>query len=236
MISFSCSGRVGDCISWIPCMLSLSKGNPFTLYLKVNVPSPERVPHPCGFVLMDSTMSHSLITLLEIQPYIEKVSIWQGEDCIEIDSFRYLNFDFRQGDCARLPCLTHLCNPDFSKEWIHVKSEPNGKVLLNKTQRYGDNLDWRIIKKLKPSFVGFDNENVLDLPHIQTPTCLHLAKAIAGCNLFIGNQSLAFNIAQAVDKERALIVCPRSANVIPSSTRGQSIFNQSQLEEYINSR
>ena len=55
--------------------------------------------------------------------------------------------------------------------------------------------------------VGFKDEHeafcsdfAVDIPHIPTPTIAELAAIIAGADLFIGNQSMPYAIAEGIGK------------------------------------
>jgi len=53
---------------------------------------------------------------------------------------------------------------------------------------------------------------------------LQLAGYISNCELFIGNQSMAYAIAEVMKTPRIVEVCPYANNVIPTGANGYGAF------------
>jgi hypothetical protein len=51
-----------------------------------------------------------------------------------------------------------------------------------------------------------------------------LASVIKGSELFIGNQSMAYAIAEIIKHPRIVEVCPYANNVIPTGANGYGAF------------
>ena len=74
------------------------------------------------------------------------------------------------------------------------------------------------------------------IPHlkwIQVNDFLELAGIIAGCKLFIGNQSFPFSIAEGLKVPRILEVYYKAANVIPEGENAHDFYFQEHLEELV---
>lgn len=118
------SGCLGDIVAHLPCMIDIARReghNTFDLYLSLNVPSSFGEPHPLGCVQLNREYAESMITLLEIQPYINKVAIWNGEKVdFDIDLFRLCVPNLLSGSIFHWPTAVFLCSPDLSSPWIHL--------------------------------------------------------------------------------------------------------------------
>jgi hypothetical protein len=59
---------------------------------------------------------------------------------------------------------------------------------------------------------------------------LQLACALSVCKLFIGNQSMAYAIAEAIKAPRCLEICWYAPNVDPAGPNSWEHYSQSALE------
>jgi ADP-heptose:LPS heptosyltransferase len=71
----------------------------------------------------------------------------------------------------------------------------------------------------------------VDIPWKETPTFLDLARLIAGCRLFVGNQSVAYVLAQALLVPRIVELWPLSPNNFAHGPKGFEAWSQPVLEE-----
>ncbi len=62
---------------------------------------------------------------------------------------------------------------------------------------------------------------------------LELAKIIAGCKFFIGNQSFPFAVAEGLKVPRALELCFECPNVIPEGPNAYDFLYQPQFEKVV---
>jgi hypothetical protein len=195
----------------------------------------------CLLLLKPFKYAQELLPLLNQQYYLE-ARMWKDEEIdLELDSFRRNPNVAKLGDIGLWPTLDYVCTPDFHTPWLESRLSINkltpGKVLLfNRTLRYQNpNLNYNILNGdnlVGPPFVyfvGLPEENIYDLPQVDCPGICHLAGLIKGSDLFIGNQSLAFAIASALDHPRVLEVCPELPNVMPHTDKCVCVWNQSQL-------
>jgi hypothetical protein len=96
------------------------------------------------------------------------------------------------------------------KQWLKVTPKPVAEVVISRSNRYKNPwFPWKkIIQKYKKKavFVGIPEEyklfckrlNNREIPHHKTKDLLELAEVIAGSQLFIGNQSAPYSIAEGL--------------------------------------
>jgi len=159
-----------------------------------------------------------LTPLIELQPYIKECAAYFGQ---HIDkSF----VDFRNNGhpfgvpLAKLHADWIGQQVDFSKPWIHCPKDNkfNGKIIVNKTSRYCNNLfPWiELIQIFKDKilFVGTNEEykNFCEIngsvERLIINNYLDLAVAINSSECFIGNQSSANCIAEGLKHNSILEV------------------------------
>lgn len=122
---------------------------------------------------------------------------------------------------------------DMSKPWItidgkcpnHIKKQVSGKIILNFTERYrNDNIDYFFLKNYASDliFAGTEKEHwlftsrwQLSIPRLEIADFLELAYAIKECRFLMANQSLNWNLAEAMKTPRLLEVCSYAQNCMP---------------------
>ena len=235
MVKIIHSGNAGDLIYSLPAMRKAAeiKGEKVHLYLRINVPGQYAgMNHPLGNVQMNQTIAEMLIPLLMATDFIGKCII--TEEPQEVD----YNFDlFRK---------IHNYTGHISQWYFHVYPEltcdlsipvdfnlnPGNiafDIVLNRTSRYHNpTFDYSILKPYQEriTFVGLPQEfkvisaKLPNIKHYEVDNFYELAQVIQGCNLFIGNQSMAFAIAEQMKHPRILEICPTAHNVIPTGANG----------------
>lgn len=153
---------------------------------------------------MEGKPFDSIKPLLEIQPYIKSVSFEHGaEHTYDLENWRVKH----QKDWTLTRCQAEflgLGDVDMSP-WIeNVKpsEETKGKVVIARSARYQNpHFPWRGIVEHefhvgKCVFIGLEDEHAefcnyvgQPIPYRSTRNLLEVAELIAGCALFIGNQS-----------------------------------------------
>lgn len=214
-VTFRHTGHIGDIIAFLPSYFALGG-----THLNIT-DDPWIQPPMSGFKydsvkpLLESQGIH--VTFNQANSIDYDVAGWR--ECYEdklslLDAqARYLNIvDRRTG---------HM---DVSKPWIKVEADPacEGKVIFNRSHRYrNEKFPWeKVVKHYSDNalFIGtpLEHEDFVmrfgDVPHYKTADCLAVAKAIAGCKLFVGNQSSAFWIAAALHKPLIQEVFPPDPN------------------------
>lgn len=221
-------GDIGDVtysLSTI-CALKIEK-----VYLNVN---PKYKLPGIGQTKFNEKSALMLKPLLEAQPYIKEVKLYNGEKVdYNLDLFRYHELTY--SNLCRTMLTTFGCDPDESKkQWLFAEPIKTEKiVLINKTDRYlNPSVDWtQFIEAyggymafvgLESEYDKFIKEYDCSIPFYYSNDFLELARLIAGCSLFIGNQSSPYAIAEGLKKDTIQVVCDECPNCI--FPRGNAIY------------
>lgn len=231
MVKITNCGDIGDLCLTLPTIIK--RGEPCWVLL-----------HDNGQTKGITSRAHLVRPLLESQPLIESVRIWRNE------SIDWHSEGFRPGWHSRDSSLagahaSHAFSvgfikdmPDFSKPWL--TAEPNkkfaGRIIINRSPRYNNPFfPWRDVVRhygKRLVFVGLREEHAAfqsafgDVEYLHTGDMLDVAQAIAGSNLFIGNQSSCMTIAEGLKHPRILegsLVC--SDCVYPGAHNAQYVFD-----------
>jgi len=189
--------------------------------------------------------------LLDNQPYILN-TIWYTNTLKDFNTYDLRQY--RKITKANPKLHLSLCHAkifnlkvDIEKKWlfnIKPKSIDNLKIIVNVTPRYHDvmSLDYSILKKYKDSilFIGnnkdykyFNDKYQINCKHCKCASALTIAQIIAGCDLFIGNQSLCFAIAEALKIPRVLEVYHKKPNCIPHGLYGYTHLDINLIQNYL---
>ena len=228
--SFLHSGSTGDVIYSLPTVAALSEGKPASLYLFPGTPQ-ATFPRP---------YAESLLPLLRSQSYIRVADLWHGGTVdYDLDRFRRVGLNLAAFSIARWYQAVWPISLDLSRPWISVEPSEQfaGKILFNRTTRYRNpKLSYSFLSgRDDVVFVGTREEaaeigrTVHRVPCMTARNHLELAQWIAGCRLFIGNQSSCFALAEAMKVNRVLEVCPTTPNVIPEGPGAWLAFDQAGL-------
>jgi hypothetical protein len=208
--TFKHSGDMGDVVFSLPAILALGGG---VLYLDPDggFSSPLVKWKGRQRTKLTAAIIDSATPLLRLQPYIEDVRHWHGEpvDC-DLDQFRrhnrYNNLSDSHLAAFNLPVT------ERDRAWLTVDAPvrvPDRPLALARNLRYHGNDDfWEGMLpefKQRAFFVGHPKEHEVfvqafghDVPYMPTPDILTLARVLAGCEQFIGNQGLPHAIAEAM--------------------------------------
>jgi hypothetical protein len=197
-LSYAMSGDLGDIIYSMRTCHQLN--DPNSTYYIVDRPFTK----PWNQARLDA-----LVPLMEAQPYLGRVVYEEPKESLTHDFI-----DFRRG------ALTYSISlADIHATWVGIKLNPytpwlkvnpsnemNGKVIVHKSPRYANpKFPWRAMADKfgdRMVAVGVEDElHVLvsalgrQVPLRKTSSYLELAELMAGCDLFIGNQSSPCAIA-----------------------------------------
>jgi ADP-heptose:LPS heptosyltransferase len=210
--SFYHSGDLGDVIFSLPTVRALG-GGVLVLGPEMCTPVKARVP-------VNSIAFRNIAPLLAEQPYLRKVIY---SECMpegiryDLNEWRLLYFHLRGhpsvADSKNL-CRAHLAafGLDHSHEqlkWMHVDHPvAAAEVICNRNLRCPNpKFPWPKILatyKGKTAFVGTSKEYLQfctefgEIPYVKTVSLLDVARVIAGCRLFVGNQSCPYAIAEGL--------------------------------------
>jgi hypothetical protein len=223
-------GSMGDIIYSLPTILSCGGG---------------------GLVLGKDDQYNFLKDLLIIQDYINFViplKYWKHWNNItkNLDQFRPIHRKNPTKHLAQCHLDIYKMTYDLSQPWINnIKPKHINKIIINRTPRYHDKqlLDWSLLESYHKdcTFIGLESEYKLFLELYEIPidyykcsSGLEMAQIIKGSDLFVGNQSLAFSIAEGLKVNRCLEVYYKMPNCMPQNSNGY-VDNQInlQLDTYI---
>jgi len=204
MNTFKHSGDIGDTILCLPTIRALGGG---ILYLS----ELDRTR-----VRMNDAVFNSLAPLLRAQPYIKAVERYSGQSVkYDLDEFRdFWAANRRWGRGIASYCLGMYGLPDSEANtpWITVPatSKHVGRpVVVHRSLRYRNpHFPWdRIVETygkrmlligVKEEWDDWFKEFGEGFTTIETANLLEVAMIIAGCQLFIGNQSAPCAIAEGL--------------------------------------
>jgi hypothetical protein len=190
-------------------------------------------------------------SLLELQPYIEKVvNIVEPQEYINLDLFRPLERNLRfQGIIKHLSeyyLIEFKKEYDLSQSWLTAPKLERAKIVINRTTRYHDKeqLDWTLLKPYQKDilFIGWRGD-YRDFSRVSgfkpefyiCKDTLEMASIINGSKLFLGNQSLGFALAEAMKVNRVLEFYNILPNCMPNSSNGYTKLTKELIEQYVNS-
>lgn len=221
LATFKHSGDWGDIIYSLPTIRALGGG---VIYLTESRITRQR---------MTPEVADKIASLLRHQPYIKDVKFGAPSAPVDYDLDDFRIFWRTKPKFGKSICDWHLeCfGMDVNSKdapWITVDcvTEVPGKpVVVNRTPRYQNPaFPWKKVAEKyrdKACFVGtgdeyerFCKDHKWNLPHVQTKNFLELARVIAGCKLFIGNQSSPYAIAEGLKKKAVLEVWDTDPNCI----------------------
>lgn len=228
-MTFKHAGDAGDILYSMPTIRALGGG-----VLCLHAERWTREP-------MTEEKVRSLRSLLITQPYIEDVRwLEPGEKVdVNLNDFRaayfrtFRNPDFpKQRNLCEWILRTHGCDPEEQhKQWLKVEPIHVAPVIINRTGagRQASHIyrnwqfPWRRVVETyenQIAFVGTPAEYEDFCLRFgwairnHSETLLELAQVISGSDLFIGNQSCAYAIAEGLKKPAVLEVCPWLPNCL----------------------
>jgi hypothetical protein len=241
------SGNAGDIIYALATIKRISEVTsvPVNMYLRLNRPNnlPNYNSHPVGNVMLNNKMASLLIPLINAQPYINSCQVFADEEIhIDMDYFRAGILPM-QGNIARWVGYITGVNAELWKPWLTV--EPNhqydNSVIIARSGRYQNtSINYRYLQKFRSLyFMGIESEYQdmkQYLPNIEwlpVQDFLQMARIIAGCKFFIGNQSFPFSIAEGLKARRMLELSLEIINVVPEGQYAHDFLFQDHFESLV---
>ena len=225
MYNFLSTGDLGDLIYCLPLFKYVEKAN---LLINTDIDWAEKTS---GFykTKVDGTKGgfteksfDYLYSLLKKQNYVNDVNFFDTkkkyENLENLDFFRK-HYSVSQ-IYGKIAMLANIPIKEWNEPWIKVKPLHRYKVLFSSTSRHlCHNFPWiKLVNKFKKfsGFIGLQSEyfefikkyfnNQRIIPYCYTSSALDMAETIAGCKLFIGNQSFPFALAESM-KKNAILAC-----------------------------
>lgn len=259
MIKYKNSSPAGDMVSYLAGIRQMWKetGEKAVIYQQLNVVGVgiQGVDQPFKnerneSILMGREMFDNLKPLIEAQEYVESFQEYKGEE-VDFDFDKIRNEIFVNQPYGSLNRYFFYAFPqmacDLSDAWmngigLYKPLYKSRKAVINFTSRYRNTfINYFFLKKYEDAivFVGLPEEHKifcstwgLNLPHLQAKDFLELASFILIAKCFLGNQSFAFQIAEALKTPRILEICPLVPNVIPVGEDSYDFYHQSACEYY----
>jgi hypothetical protein len=245
-VTFSHIGLLGDIIYSVPAMLALSTEKSIELYLDISQKSmyPKSYKHYNSNTILTEKSIEFIKPLLLTNRAIKICTRLNGQLIdYNLNEFRNYPFDYRMGNICRWYFLTFGVSYDLTKPWLFPEPDINYKdeIVIARSFRYrAPEVSYRFLNRYKNlTFLGLDDEyedlkkEIPELKRAIITNALELASIIAGCRLFIGNQSFPFAVAEAVKAKRVLEVSPDCPNVIVDGPDGYDFCYQPQFEKII---
>lgn len=241
-LKFKHSGNAGDIIYSLNAIRSACELNDMdaVLFLKLDEPIVlhPMFKHPLGNVMLNKYMFDNLKPLLMELDFIYDVMPYSNQKVdYDLDLFRKTGFNLGAGDIKRWYLYAYPeLQKNYSSDYFFEQKVSENYIVVNRSERYNNGyVDYSILNKVELPiyFVGTDTEfnlmkaKVWDLQHKKVKDFLELQQFIAASNLFIGNQSMCYAIAEQTGCIRLLEVYFNCPNVI---TKGYEMYNQKGFE------
>ncbi|RYD89201.1 MAG: hypothetical protein EOP54_25985, partial [Sphingobacteriales bacterium] len=239
------SGNAGDIIYALATIKKMQEitAVPINLYFKLGQPLliDPKYTHPLGNVMLNQKMVDMLHPLISSQPYINNCESFINQRInIDMDYFRSGVVPLDKGNIARWCSYITGINPQLWKKWLFVEPDTTyaDTIVIARSERYRNHLiDHSFLNKYPNKvFIGVQSEYkdmkkmLPDLKLVEVTDFLQMARIIAGCKFFIGNQSFPFAIAEALKVPRILEPSFDVINVVPEGEDGYDFFFQSHFE------
>ena len=205
-------------------------------------------------VCVNEKIFDMLKPLIESQEYVHSLEKYSGQRIdIDFDVIRGKTFiNLPHGNIQGwLPLAFPDLTFDISKPWmkfddakcpVGIKESVSGKVLLNFTARYRAKIDYYFLQSFAPDLIftgtekehwDFCNKWGLNIPRLEIDNFLDLAYAIKEARFFVGNQSMGWNLCQAMGTKRILEMCNFADNCFPGiGENSYGYFYQVGAEHY----
>ena len=244
ILNFLHSGNLGDLIYALPVIKELSKTHTCNFYIKTNEKIPiEYYKHPAGGVYIDNRMLDLFLPLIKEQKFIKEVSEFTNQKIdIDLNLFRKLPVNI----CFNSPRwyfqITGI-QVDLSAPYLEVSNHEkiNGKIVIHRTFRHRNQfINYSFLKDYKDLvFIGTTDEfedlkkEVPNLEHYNCKDFLEMAKIIKSSKFFIGNQSIAYPMAEGLKVPRLLEAEPLFPVVQPVGKNAYDFYYQPHFEKFV---
>ena len=242
-LNFLHSGNLGDLIYSFAIIKELSKTHQCNFYIQVNKKIPvEYLKHPAGGYYIDERMLNLFLPLAKKQSFINKVEKYKNQDIdIDLDIFRTLPINI----CFNSPrWYFHITGiqVDLSLPYLEIDDHEKikNKIIIHRTFRHRNQfINYKFLKKYEELvFIG-TNDEYLDLkneiPKLKLYECkdfLEMAQIIKSSKFFIGNQSIAYPMAEALKVPRLLEAEPLFPVVQPVGKNAYDFYYQPHFEKF----
>jgi hypothetical protein len=245
-VHFKHFGLIGDIIYAVPAMKALAGDKKIHLHLQINQKSlyKKSMKHANQGKILTEKSVEMIAPLLLAQPEFAVVDVLTDQPVdYDLDEFRNFPFDYNTNHICRWYFHMYGITADLGKPWLQVTPDPafKNEILIARSFRYrAPGIRYDFLKSYPNiTFVGLKEEYadmktvIPGLKYRAVQDFLELAKIIAGCKFFIGNQSFPFAVAEGLKVPRALELCFECPNVIPEGPNAYDFLYQPQLEKVV---
>lgn len=231
---FKHSGARGDVIYGLASMREMGGG---VLYLNRGSDGHFGIP-------MDDEELDGARRFLESLGYLDSVRDWKGEKVdVDMDDFRVVGTEYNLLSDSQM--MRFGVAWDHEKPWIdpeRVKPIREADIVVGRSERYHGFFDWDELKPWRERcvFVGTSREHEdfmaktgLGIRRVVTKDWMELAGVIRGGKLYVGNQSMAYSLAEAMKVPRVLECCAVAPNCDPQGPDGHVRLTQEIIGRYV---
>ena len=193
-------------------------------------------------VTMNKKTFEMLKPLVESQSYIESFEIYTGQPVdVDLNKFRgEVAVNMPYGVIQNwVACCFPDMQADLTHPWLYIPAievnevrytgvvpfnDTKGRIVINFTDRYrADGIHYFFLKKYEKKIVfagtpeeykKFSSRWDLDIAYLNVSDFYQLASAIRYAAFFLGNQSMCWNIAEAMKSPRIVEYCPWASNCV----------------------
>lgn len=245
-VHFKHFGLIGDIIYAVPAMKALAGDKKIHLHLQINQKSlyKKSMKHANQGKILTEKSVELIAPLLLAQPEFAVVDILTDQPVdYDLDEFRNFPFDYNTNHICRWYFHMYGITADLGKPWLNVEPDHTFKdeIVIARSFRYrAPGIRYDFLQQYPHiSFVGLQEEYadmkmmIPGLKYRPVSNFLELARVIAGCKFFIGNQSFPFAVAEGLKVPRALELCFECPNVIPEGPQAYDFLYQPQFEKIV---
>tara|TARA_B100001059_G_scaffold197986_1_gene203668 strand:+ start:1236 stop:2141 length:906 start_codon:yes stop_codon:yes gene_type:complete len=244
-LNFLHSGHCGDLIYSLALIKELSKSHKCNLFIGVGKKiEGAYFKHPANGVYIDNRIANQILPLLKFQSFLNEVKIHNEENIdIDLDLFRDLPINLNFNSCRWYFHLTGA-NVDLSVPYLNSTEHKSvkDKIVILRTFRYRNHfINYKFLNKVNESiiFIGLKEEfedlkkDIPKLQHYEPENFFEMSQIIRSSKFFLGNQSPAFAIAEALKVPRLLECSPDFTVVHPIGGNCYDFYFQIHFEKWI---
>ena len=199
--------------------------------------------HPANGVYIDNRIANQILPLLKFQPFLNEVKIHSEEKIdINLDLFRDLPISLNFNSCKWYFHLTGT-HVDLSTPYLNSTEHKSvrDKIVILRTFRYRNHfINYEFLNKFDENiiFIGLKEEfedlrkDIPKLQHYEPENFFEMSQIIKSSKFFLGNQSPAFAIAEALKVPRLLECSPDFTVVQPIGGDCYDFYFQIHFEKW----
>lgn len=202
-------------------------------------------------VCMNKSIFNMLKPLIESQEYIESMEVFEGQKVdIDFDVIRNQVFVNIPNGMIQSWVMFAFPNLDFdlSRAWITGDfpevPQVKDRLIVNFTERYRNpHIHYFFLKEYQDKliFAGTEKEHKLfaekwklDIDYLSVQDFYSLAAALKSSKGLLGNQSMCWNISEAMKIPRILEICQFAVNCLPFvGEKSYGFYHQVGVEYYV---